>query len=94
MLEQKSDKTVSLDSVSMPFLNTSRAAVIGDLNSAITNLKQIDSKINRYMEKLFIVTVRSRGLFARCTSNVYLLPNPEIPKRSECDWYSFFSSLP
>ncbi|XP_053496852.1 A-kinase anchor protein 9 isoform X5 [Ictalurus furcatus] len=47
MLEQKSNKTVPLDSISIPFLNTAGATDIKDMDSAIAKLQQMSSQINR-----------------------------------------------
>ncbi|KAF4081781.1 hypothetical protein AMELA_G00165260 [Ameiurus melas] len=47
MLEQKSNKAVPLESISIPFLNTAGATDIRDMDSAIAKLQQMSSKINR-----------------------------------------------
>ncbi|MCJ8735508.1 hypothetical protein PDJAM_G00247820 [Pangasius djambal] len=46
-LGQKSDRTVPLDSISIPFPSTAGAADIRDMGSVIAKLQQIASKINR-----------------------------------------------
>ncbi|MCI4381391.1 hypothetical protein PGIGA_G00251020 [Pangasianodon gigas] len=47
VLEQKSDKTVPLDSISISFPSTAGATDIRDMGSVIAKLQQIASKINR-----------------------------------------------
>lgn len=64
MLEKKSDKTVPRAS-GIPFLSTTGAADITDMDGVIAKLQQIDSSINRYKEKAFIDMVRCRGLGAQ-----------------------------
>lgn len=64
VLEQKSNRTVPLDSTSIPFHNTAGATDIRDMDSVIKKLQQIVSKINRYVEKAPIDIVRSRVLGA------------------------------
>ncbi|KAB5565250.1 hypothetical protein PHYPO_G00238950 [Pangasianodon hypophthalmus] len=46
-LGQKSDKTVPLDSISIPFPSTAGATDLRDMGSVIAKLQQIASKINR-----------------------------------------------
>ncbi|XP_053542009.1 A-kinase anchor protein 9 isoform X11 [Ictalurus punctatus] len=47
MLEQKSNRTMPLDSISIPFLNTAGATDVKDMDSAIAKLQQMSSQINR-----------------------------------------------
>lgn len=54
MLEQKSNRTMPLDSISIPFLNTAGATDVKDMYSAIAKLQQMSSQINRYVEKAAI----------------------------------------
>lgn len=65
MLEQKSNRTMPLDSISIPFLNTAGATDIKDMDSAIAKLQQMSSQINRYVEKAAIDIVKSGGLSAK-----------------------------
>lgn len=65
MLEQKSNRTMPLDSISIPFLNTAGATDVKDMYSAIAKLQQMSSQINRYVEKAAIDIVKSGGLSAK-----------------------------
>lgn len=70
VLEQKSDKTMPLDSISIPpFLKTEGAADVRAMDSVIAKLQLIGRKVNRYMEKVSIDIVMSRGLDALCTKS-------------------------
>lgn len=56
---QKSDKTLHLDSISIPILNSAGATHIRDMVGVIAKLQQISCKFNRYEEEASIHLLRS-----------------------------------
>lgn len=61
------DNSVVMDSIGTPLLSTARATDIRDMESVITRLQQITSKISRYVGKVSTDTVRSGATGAKTT---------------------------